>query len=569
MGITQRLARLKNSIGRRLIGDYDGAGRFVSSNAGAIHDGLNYDLPVIVTGDMRRGMSESAIQEYVESTAATFRFQFDTPQRGASDLPIPAVSEDPLLEWSYTTRRMVLSNCHAAYQRNPLAKRAINYVSAFTIGNGFNLTCHNKDVEKVLQDFIDSPDNCIREYERQAVKDLLVDGELVIRYYSEGGETVAVPQRPWELEYIRTEKGFFRRPTSYHFQRWLTEGDSPFGAHVTEMEDVPADEIQHVAINKHGYELRGRPELFGVLAWLRAYKEWLENRARQNFWRGALLWFIQVMGGTSALIGAVAARWMRPPTPGSVAVESDKVNVQALQNPVGAGDAGEDGRQIKLMVAVGVGLPEYFLADGSNSNLASTKSQQLPAMMTFGEFQRILVEQVWYPMFKRVIQNAIDANILPEEVIEQDADGDDVHEELDADDEAPEMDAEEAFPPQQPNGAKPQPAPMPMVKPPKKGPVKKLATLDAFDVEYEPIGDKEPFTLAQALSIAVDKDWISNETASTEMGFDYAIEQKKITRERARHQNDIADGLVPPPMGLFPPEFAGADKDDEPEKVKP
>ena len=548
------IARLRRLFSRSPVEpntDQTTRGGFVHSQAGAIHDGMSYSLPVIVTRDMRAHMDPAALDAYIqESTLAaqSFRFQFDTPQRGGSDLPVSPVTEDPLMEWSHSTRQQVLSSCHAAYDRNPNAFRGLKYYAAFVVGEGFNLVCKNKDVERVLDAFIDNPENAIRGNEQQFVIDLLTDGELFERFFEGEGETagqvVMVPLRPWEIDYIRTEKGFFRRVTSYHMQRYEREGDAPDGDQDTTEENVPADEVLHVAINRRRYELRGRPELYAALPWLRAHKEWLENRARQNYWRGALLWWIKVMNATGPVIAAVLSRWSRPPTPGSVAVESSNVEVQALTNPVGAGDAGEDGRQLRIMAATAMGLPEYFLGDGENANLATTKSQQLPALTTFGQMQQLMVEQFWYPIFQRVLQAAIDAGELPDEVEEQDVDGDPLYEDPD-----PEAPAPMPMMPTEPTDTPTDEPTAPML-PAAPAPQKKrtVATLDAFDVSYAPIGDKEPFTLAQSLKIAVDNEWLSNEDASRELGYDPDIQRKKIARERNRERDEVAQGLRPPPF---------------------
>lgn len=87
-------------------------------------------------------------------------------------------------------------------------------------------------------------------------------------------------------------------------------------------------------------------------------------------------------------------------------------------------------------------------------------------------------------------------------------------------------------------------------------PSKMIDTLEAFDVVYNPINQQDLKALADSLSIAVTNEWVSNETASIQMGFDYAIEQKKIARERVKNQADIASGLVPPPPEMIPPEQA-------------
>lgn len=523
--------------------------RVLEGSAPKISDGLSYDLPLVLPEPLRAALAQQGkLHEWMlENSRDTYRFQFDTPGRSAADMLVMPTIEDPLCEWNHATRVRVASTCHSVFQRNPVAKRAVHYVSAFVVGDGFNLTCKNKDVEALLQAFIDNPDNCLREYERQAVIDLLVDGELFLRFYEAGGDVVAVPLRPWEVEYIHTEPGFFRRPLKYHMQPYTSyntdDPDQPYGF---EAYDVLADEVLHVAINRHSYELRGRSELYSALPWLRAHKEWLENRARQNHWRGALLWWVKIASGLPNVIAAKLAQYQRPPTPGSTVVTSDKEEWSALSNPVGAGDAGEDGRQLKIMALNGIaGIPEYMTGDGENANLATSKSQQLPVMKTFGEFQTIMIEQVWYPIFKRVLTAAIDAGLIGEEVEEQDADGDPVYEE-------PQDDAQPQSMPAMPGQPMPGAAP---AQPAAKPPVKKISTLDAFDVQYEPVGDNEPFTLAQALDIASNNNWVSGQTATTEMGYDYAIEQKRISRERRKTSEAIMRGEIPPPPEMVPQGF--------------
>lgn len=522
----------------------------------------------VVLPDMVRGQwnGEQVARYLQETTAQNYQFGFDAPFN--KDFPFTPPTEDPLKEWNLNTRKYILTQCHAAYQRNPLANAAVEYTADFVIGNGFNLTCKNSLVKDVLEDFICAKNNRLREWERQAVIDLQVDGEIILRYFTSKddeseNEIAVIPQRPWELEYIRTEQGNFRNPISYHFQRELSEGDDPTGHQLYQAEPVNADEILHVAINHHAYELRGRPDLYRILPWLRADTEFLQNRARQNYWRGALLWLVRVLNATPAQVAAVAARWARPPTAGSVAVESGNVEVEPLVNPSGAADASEDGRQIKLRNIIGMRMAEYMFADGHNSNLASATAQQLPALTRFQAYQTIMIERVWYPLFKKALQAAIDAGIIPDEVEEQTSDGQPIVDKDLPELEPQEVDTETGLPKPlalQPDALKPPPPndpltgePMPEGTP---APVKMIDTLEAFDVVYNPINQQDLKALADSLNIAVTNEWVSNETASIQMGFDYAIEQKKIQRERVKHQTDIASGLIPPPPEMIPPEQA-------------
>ena len=520
-----RLAKVRRALQKRFQ-PFSGSGFLQQPTAPGIDDGVRYTLPILMPEQLRDVLIASGQMDayLAENAGLSFRFQFDTPQRSAADNPFLPPVEDPLREWNWSTREYVLTNTHAAYQRNPIANRACKYIASFVIGKGFMLSCKNEAVERVLQAFIDNEDNDIRTYERQAIIDLLVDGELMLRLYSGDGDTagqlVAVPQRPWECRWIETEPGFFRRRVAYCFQRRIERGDMPTGGITQPEERVPASNMLHVAINRHGYELRGRPELFAVLPWLRAYKEWLENRARQNHWRTSFMWLVRVRTTAAEAVAAVAARWRRTPTPGSVAVESDAVSVEPLTNPIAAGDASEDGRQIKLMNAVGFGLPEYMLSDGSNANLASSTSQQLPALMTFADFQRVMLEELWRPLFRRVIQAAVDAGDLPDIVAEMDADGDPVLE---------------------PDGR-------PCL----------CKAVDAFAVAYAPLSDANVQALATALEIAARNGWVDAETATTELGFDYAQVQKRLKRDQQNDAADIAQGIRPAPVGYTPPGMMNA-----------
>lgn len=517
---------------------------FVAPADDGIVDGVDYSRPVIVPGWMRRAMvSSGAIRAAVdealrESMAQTYRSQFGNPYRGEADLPIVPTTEDPLKEWDWQTRERVLSNCHAAYQRNPLANAIVQYTADFVVGDGFNLTCKNKDVEAALLAFIDNPDNAIREYERQAVIDLQVDGELALRFFGTGQDMVSVPQRPWELHWIRTEPGFFRRAQLYHFQRETHTGDDPTGAVETVTEDVPADEIHFVAINRHSYELRGRPELYRLLPWLRADKEYHEEGARQHKWRNAIYWHVKVAGASAAVLAAVRSLWAKPPAPGSAYVSSDKQELIAVNNPAQGGGESGIGRSIRLMNILGARLPEYFFADGENANLASASKQELPALTKFEAFQQFMIDQLWTPVFTRVLQSQIDAGLLPDMVEEQDADGEPVYR---ADD-RPDGEADE---------------PLRRRKTPK------VSVFEAFEVAYEPVTAQDLNAMAQAYNFMLMNNLVSDQTAQEKLGLDPSVERKRITAERGKKMRDMASGLIPMPPTMQPQQGEDDDAGDE------
>jgi hypothetical protein len=82
---------------------------------------------------------------------------------------------------------------------------------------------------------------------------------------------------------------------------------------------------------------------------------------------------------------------------------------------VGADDAKEDGRAIKLMIAAGSGIFEHYFGDPSTGNLATTRSMELPMVKKFEDRQR-LFEGLFRKVFESVIESSVTAGVLPSDV---------------------------------------------------------------------------------------------------------------------------------------------------------
>lgn len=497
-----------------------------------IPDGLEmYSLPRVMPGhieDAIREESETGLGagpvtkawgDLVEATAP-FQAQFATPYaQGAPVFEVGAVN--PLLEWNWQTRRYVLEQCHTAWERNPLAAAIVGYYTTFSVQNGFTLTCQNTDIDKLLNDFIDNPYNSIRELDKSLVASLWIDGEIFIRFFDgggdaggESGETVIVPLRPWGVQWIHADPNNWRNVINYRYSTSISDGSGQ-GWQVYN-EDIPADEILHIAINRLPYEQRGRPDLFKILPYLSAYKRWLEDRARQNAFRGGVL-DVTLSNATPGQVAGKIASYKKPAMAGSVFVHNDNEVIQVLQQLVGASDASEDGRRLLLMIAAGASLPEYMLADGANANLASATAQQMPAMRKFADVQDIMANRLWRPVFKRVIQSAVDAGVIPEMVECQRADG------------TPDTDLDRT-------------------------PKEPILAIDAFDITYTDLESLDLGVTIPAILSAVNATLLSEQTATGLLPWDldYKDEQEKIDTEQTRKAQAMLSGDRPMPPGVDP-----------------
>ena len=83
-----------------------------------------------------------------------------------------------------------------------------------------------------------------------------------------------------------------------------------------------------------------------------------------------------------------------------------------MQPHIDADNVAADGRAIKLMIAMGAGLPEHYLSEGGEVNYATASEMGLP---TFRKFQRrqdqfaLLIRAI----IDRLIAEAVRAGTLP------------------------------------------------------------------------------------------------------------------------------------------------------------
>jgi hypothetical protein len=143
------------------------------------------------------------------------------------------------------------------------------------------------------------------------------------------------------------------------------------------------DEVMHFAINKVSNAKRGKSDLATLLPWLRRYKDWLIDRVRINKYKAAFLWDITLTGADRKTIENKMQDYARPPEPGSIVIHNEQETWSSVQPNIDAGDVAEDGRSIKLMVAMGSGIPEHYLASGENSNRATAGEMALPTIKKF------------------------------------------------------------------------------------------------------------------------------------------------------------------------------------------
>lgn len=282
-----------------------------------------------------------------------------------------------------------LADAREAWRKNPLARRMVGLITAYTVGQGISL---HSDYEP-LQQFIDD----FWQHNRMGMRldewsdELCRSGELfpVLFFNPVSGmstlrtvpacriEAVDFDPEDYETELRYRESGRLGEP-----EKWWA-GVGTFGPETrtrTERPEAGSGStggagslpplMLHYAVNRPTGALRGESDLAPILPWLRRYSRWLEDRVRLNAGVRAFLW---VVHAPARLRVQLEERYRTPPEPGSVIfADRDAEQWSAVTPNLHAGDAEKDGRAIRWMVvAGGPGTALLDMGEGEDSNLAT------------------------------------------------------------------------------------------------------------------------------------------------------------------------------------------------------
>ncbi|MBV9228011.1 MAG: hypothetical protein JOZ18_01770 [Chloroflexi bacterium] len=309
------------------------------------------------------------------------------------------------------------NQCYEAYNANPLAFAIIELTTSFVMGEGITVSAANKRVQQVLDAFWHDPENRMDERIYSLCTELSLYGEQFIHFFVNkyDGSVIIRQIDPSLIDQIETDPEDVEKPLRYHRRpigqvMSATSGDPP---HFDPGKPVDTQgqwfqagkEVIHIAINKVSNARRGKSDLATLLPWLRRYKDWLTDRVRINKFKAAFLWDVSLSGADKKTIDRKKMEYAYPPEPGSVIIHNEAEKWSAVEPHIQANDASEDGRQIKLMVAVGAALPEHYLADGDNGNRATASEMSLPTLLKFKRRQRV-VKYMLKCILDRVIAEA-------------------------------------------------------------------------------------------------------------------------------------------------------------------
>ncbi len=308
--------------------------------------------------------------------------------------------------------------CYEAYNANPLAFAIIELTTSFVLGEGITVSANDKRVQQVIDAFWYNPENRMDERVYSLCTELALYGEVFVHFFVNryDGSVVIRQIDPSLIDEIETDPEDVEKPLRYHRRpigqtMMTTSGDPPPKFDPTKPADtqgqwfVAGKEVMQFAINKVSNAKRGKSDLATLLPWLRRYKDWLTDRVRINKFKAAFLWDVTLNKADKTTIDRKKMEYAYPPEPGSVIIHNEAEKWTAVEPKINANDVSEDGRQIKLMVAIGASLPEHYLSDGDNGNRATAAEMSLPTLLKFKRRQR-MIRYVLTCILDRVINEA-------------------------------------------------------------------------------------------------------------------------------------------------------------------
>jgi hypothetical protein len=321
-------------------------------------------------------------------------------------------------------RKATVNEARVYALKDPLASRSVHLMTDYSFGTGITWTTKEDKAKGVLEEFWFSPSNAAlfsAKGQRKSSDKLLIDGEIFFAVFlSPQGATIRrinpleiteFISDPDDMENVR----FYKRDWTdtkggQHTDRYCSFANpkneacqDSTGISVQKTQDAL---VYHLAINDLGQ--RGNSYLLPALEWIKLYRKFLASRVAVMLALARFAWKLKVKGGQTAVDAAKAVFHEKEVKAASTEVENEAANLEPIRTDSGAGQAYQDGRQLKLQVAAASGWPEQYYGDISIGNLATAKTVELPVQKMCESYQAI-----WQDAYRDIFDLVLDHNGIP------------------------------------------------------------------------------------------------------------------------------------------------------------
>jgi len=186
-------------------------------------------------------------------------------------------------------RKKILDQAINAWRSNPIARRIIQLTTEFVIGDGLAFQTSNARANKFLSDFWNHPLNNLTEQLPEWADEAWRTGDLFILFSVDEGGMIYVRALPSEsIGVIQTAENDYRQELLYKRDEM---DESPWFS-LRRGEDQKSF-VLHFPLERAIGASFGESDLSPVLYWIGLYRQWLEDRARLNYFRQMFSFVLQ------------------------------------------------------------------------------------------------------------------------------------------------------------------------------------------------------------------------------------------------------------------------------------
>jgi hypothetical protein len=159
--------------------------------------------------------------------------------------------------------------------------------------------------------------------------------------------------------------------------------------------------VYQVSVDKRGKF--GRSQLANAMDWLKAHKDFMEDRASLNRAAAAIAWRKKRTGPASDVkaeaqriessLVSRSDRFDSNPVraAGSTIVENAGSKLEWVETNTGGAAADFDERKLRMMAGAGMGgIPNHYFGDEAAANLATATAMELPLLKMYEDYQQTL-----------------------------------------------------------------------------------------------------------------------------------------------------------------------------------
>lgn len=338
------------------------------------------------------------------------------------------ISQQPERDLPGVTRDREIELAYFLYKTNILAGRMVELKRDFVVGDGFQVSSPDPEVQRALDEFWTDPVNRFDQEIGQRVLELGLYGEAAYPVFTTPNmgrvrlgyldparidQVIADPENAAILIGIET-KGIQGKRKRYPI---VLSGEeramlSPEAQRLRL--SFPDNPIFFFTVNRVTNATRGSSDLLRKLDWLEAYEGWMFGRLEYFSQLGAFIWDVLLKGMNADQI----REWLRdnpPPKPNSVRAHNEQVEWNAVSPELKAADIGAGARLFRNHILSDDGWPEHWFSEGGDVNRASAAEMGDPIIKSLTARQGV-VKQMIVAMQRYNLRSRVAAGSLPRTV---------------------------------------------------------------------------------------------------------------------------------------------------------